>query len=131
MRYLLDTNICIAYLNGADDGVRDRLLSHSPAELCLCSIVKAELLFGARNSSKVAANLRRLASFFEPLECLPVDDAAAEHYAVLRVQLQREGSPIGANDMLIAAVALANECTLVTRNFREFDRVGGLSVEQW
>lgn len=131
MRFLLDTNICIAYLNGSDEVVRDRLLTLAPEDVCICSVVKAELLFGAHNSSQVAANLKRLATFFAPIESLPVDDAAAEQYALLRAQLQREGSLIGANDMLIAAVALTHQCALVTRNAKEFSRVAGLRVEVW
>lgn len=97
----------------------------------LCSVVKAELLFGARNSSRVAENLERLDRFFAPLESLVFDDLAAEHYGVLRAWLRREGSPIGANDMLIAAIALANDATLATRNLDEFRRVPGLRVQRW
>ena len=131
MRFLLDTNICIAYLNGSDEVVRDRLLTLAPEDVCICSVVKAGRLFGTHNSSQVAANLKRLATFFAPIESLPVDDAAAEQYALLRAQLQREGSLIGANDILIAAVALTHQCALVTRNAKEFSRVAGLRVEVW
>ena len=76
MSLLLDTNICIAYLNGKDSGVRDRLLAHSPEELLLCSVVKAELLYGARNSTHVDENLVRL----EPL-VLSTSLVAREHLA--------------------------------------------------
>jgi tRNA(fMet)-specific endonuclease VapC len=129
--WLLDTNICVAYLNGRDEGVRDRLLALSPAEVRLCSVVKAELLYGARKSSRVDHNLARLSELFSALESLPFDDVAAEHYGLLRVQLERVGTPIGANDMMIAATALAAGATLVTRNQNEFMRVSGLSVAAW
>jgi tRNA(fMet)-specific endonuclease VapC len=128
---LLDTNVCVAYLNGADLGVRDRLLALSPADVLLCSVVKAELLYGARKSRRVDANLANLALFFAALESVPFDDLAAEHYGLMRAQLESIGTPIGANDMMIAATALAVGATLVTRNQREFLRVSGLAVETW
>lgn len=131
MSHLLDANICIAFLNGTDEGVRERLLETSPGEVFLCSVVKAELLYGARNSARVEHNLSRLSEFFAPLDSLPFDDVAAAHYGVLRAQLRREGTPVGANDMLIAAIALANEVVVVTRNRDEFHRVAGLRVETW
>ena len=64
MTWLLDTNVCVAFLNGSDDTVRERLIAHSPAEVVLCSVVKAELLYGARKSTRVDENLARLTSFF-------------------------------------------------------------------
>ena len=102
-----------------------------PSDIRLCSVVKAELLYGARKSARVSANLERLSQFFATLESLPFDDAAAEHYGLLRTHLESAGTPIGALDMMIAATALAAGATLVTRNQREFHRVAGLSVETW
>ena len=128
---LLDTNVCIGFLNGVDESLRDRLLAESPDELRLCSVVKAELLYGARNSAKVADNLRKLERFFAPFESLTFDDAAAECYGTIRAQLQRAGTPIGGNDLMIAAIARASDLTLVTRNHAEFRRVSGLRVEVW
>ncbi|MCE7871878.1 type II toxin-antitoxin system VapC family toxin [bacterium CPR1] len=131
MSYLLDTNVCIHYLNGQDEGLRERLLACSPDEVFLCSVVKAELLFGARKSERVSQNLHKLGRFFEPLQSLPFSDEAAERYGVLRAQLEHVGKPVGANDMLIAAIALASDLTLVTRNLRELRRIPGLLVELW
>ena len=131
MSTLLDTNVCVAFLNGTDNALRDRLLAHAPEELCLCSVVKGELLYGARNSAKVADNLRKLERFFAPFESLPFDDEAAEWYGTIRAQLRRDGAPIGGNDLLIAAIARAKDATLVTRNQSEFRRVPGLRVEVW
>ena len=131
MTFLLDTNICIAFLNHDDARVKERLRDLRPEDVELCSVVKAELLYGARKSARVAENLRRVESFCRIFASRPFDDGAAEHYAVLRLQLQRDGTPIGANDMLIAAIALAADCTLVTRNVREFARVAGLRVDSW
>jgi tRNA(fMet)-specific endonuclease VapC len=131
MKRLLDTNICVAYLNGGDARVRDQLLALSPSDVCLCSVVKAELLYGARKSRRVNENLARLIEMFATMESLPFDDNAAEHYGLLRAHLESAGTLIGANDMLIAATAIAAGVTLVTRNQREFLRVVGLSVEIW
>jgi tRNA(fMet)-specific endonuclease VapC len=129
--YLLDTNVCIGFLSGADSTLRDRLATLRPEDVVLCSVVKAELLYGARNSGRVAANLEKLKRFFEPFESLVFDDRAAEHYGSIRAQLKREGTPIGGNDLLIAAISLAADATLVTHNEGEFRRVAGLRVETW
>jgi len=131
MTYLLDTDICIDYLRGSNAVVRDRLLACTPHEVCLCSVVKAELLFGAHNSQKVAANLRRLREFFEPFQSVFFDDAAAEAYGSLRSHLRREGSQVGSNDLMIAAIAIAHRLTLVTHNRSEFERVPGLRLAEW
>jgi tRNA(fMet)-specific endonuclease VapC len=79
----------------------------------------------------VDANLARLSDFFRAMDSMPFDDVAAAHYGLLRAQLESVGTPIGANDMMIAATALAGGATLVTRNQREFARVAGLSIESW
>ena len=131
MSRLLDTNICIAYLNGNDKAVRDRLLAATPDEILLCSVVKGELLYGARKSARVEENLRRLQAFFEPFASLSFDDDAAHWYGVIRSQLQREGRLIGGNDLMIASIARAADATLVTRDDGEFRRVVGLPVESW
>ena len=131
MTYLLDTDVCIDYLRGSNAVVRDRLLACSPSEVCLCSVVKAELLSGAHNSQKVAANLRRLRGFFEPFQSVSFDDAAAESYGSLRSHLRREGLEIGSNDLMIAAIAVALGLTLVTHNRGEFERVPGLRLAEW
>jgi tRNA(fMet)-specific endonuclease VapC len=131
MRYLLDTSVCIPLINGTDEQLKNRLLEHAPASVLLCSVVKAELLFGARYSSRAAENLDRISRFCRVFESLPFDDEAAQHYGGIRAQLKREGRPIGANDLLIAATALAADSTLVTRNLEEFKRVPGLMVDDW
>jgi tRNA(fMet)-specific endonuclease VapC len=131
MRYLLDTSVCIPLINGTDEHLKSRLLEQPPASVLLCSVVKAELLFGARYSSCAAENLDRISRFCRVFESLPFDDEAAQHHGGIRAQLKREGRPIGANDMLIAATALAADLTLVTRNLEEFKRVPGLMVDDW
>lgn len=128
---LLDTDICIHLLNAREPALLDRFRWHSPADLALCSVVRAELLWGARNSARVDDNLKRVRLFAEPLRSLPFDDDCAEQYAVIRADLAVRGTPIGPNDTLIAAIAVAHHATLVTRNQREFQRVENLKLEIW
>ena len=128
--FLLDSNIWIAVARGEPAAIR-RLRKLSPSQVASCSIVRAELLFGCRKSQRVSENLAGYRSLLQPFVSLSFDDRAAEHYGVIRATLTKAGTPIGANDLLIAAIALAHDCTLVTRNCREFDRVPGLPVELW
>ncbi len=128
---LLDTNICVAWLNGADATLRKKL-EHAPVgDVFVCAVVKAELLYGARKSARVSHNLERLERFFSGLPSLPFDDDAAEVYGAVRAQLERQGTPLGPNDLMIAAIALVNDSTLITRNDREFRPVVGLRIEVW
>jgi len=129
--YLLDTNACIRILNGTSARLVARLRQHEPLEIRLCAVVKAELLYGARHSGKAAANLRLLTRFFEPLVSVPFDDTCAEQYGIIRSELERLGTPIGPNDLMIAACAVANSLVLVTHNVAEFSRVAGLEIEDW
>ena len=131
MTWLLDTSVCIPLINRTDEHVVARLLGQSPGSLRLCSVVKAELHFGAHNSARVAENLQRVETFCRAFESLPFDDAAAGRYGLIRAQLRREGRPIGANDLMIASIALSGGLTLATRNMDEFARVPGLDVERW
>lgn len=129
--YLLDTNACIRILNGSSQPLIKRLHQERAADIYLCAVVKAELLFGAHRSSREAENLRTLERFFEPFISLPFDDSCSAVYGRLRSELVRRGTPIGPNDTLIAATAIANQLTLITANRREFSRVVGLAIENW
>lgn len=129
--FLLDTNACIRILNNTSPSVVAQLARHSPSEILLSSIVKAELLFGARKSARVEQNLDLLARFFAPFATAPFDDACAEHYGTIRSDLERSGRPIGPNDMLIAATARARDAVLVTANVAEFRRIVGLRLANW
>ncbi len=129
--YLLDTNACIRILNGSSPNLVRRLRQSLPAELRMCSVVKAELYHGVRRSRRSAANLRLLRKFFAPFVSLPFDDRCAEHYGVIRDELERTGTPIGPNDLMIAAIAVSNDLVLVTHNVREFSRIVGLQIEDW
>lgn len=129
--YLLDTNACIRILNRSSEPLIARLEGTPPTQISLCSVVKAELLFGARRSAFVEKNLRLLDEFFEPMTSLPFDDRCAAEYGAIRADLERSGTPIGPNDLLIAASARAHDLVLVTHNIREFSRVQGLRFQDW
>jgi tRNA(fMet)-specific endonuclease VapC len=128
--YLLDTNACIRVLNGSAQ-VATQFRRHRRSDIRLCSVVKAELLFGARRSARAPENLRLLARFFEPFSSLPFDDECAERCGVIREQLSRAGRPIGQNDLLIAAIAVTHDLELVTHNVSEFSQVIGLRIVDW
>jgi tRNA(fMet)-specific endonuclease VapC len=131
VRYLLDTNTCIRVLTNRGTTLVERWKRTQPSQIRLCSVVKAELLFGAEKSSKRELAQQKLLLFFSRFKSIPFDDRAAHTYGIIRVALEKEGQPIGPNDMLIAAIALANGLTVVTHNTTEFSRVSGLLVEDW
>jgi tRNA(fMet)-specific endonuclease VapC len=128
---LLDTNTCIGVLTNRVTTLTERWKRARPSQVRLCSVVKAELLFGAEKSSKRDVAQQKLQLFFSRFKSMPFDDAAAQTYGVIRAALEHEGLPIGPNDTLIAAIALANGLTLVTHNTAEFRRVPGLLLEDW
>ena len=93
--------------------------------------MKAELLFGARHSKRVEANLQLLNHFFAPLSSLPFDDRCAEEYGLIRADLSAQGKIIGPNNLLIAAIARAHDAVLITHNTKEFSRITGLRLDDW
>ena len=131
MPYLLDSNVCIAYLRGRSPLVRQRLAAAQSQSVCLCSVVKAELTYGTLRSADPAANRVRVVAFTQPYRSLAFDDTAAEHFATIRRHLETLGATIGPFDLQIAAIALAHGYTLVTHNTQEFSRVPGLLLEDW
>jgi tRNA(fMet)-specific endonuclease VapC len=131
MRYLLDTNVCVDYLNGCYPRVIERLQEANPADVAVSAIAVAELRYGASKSSRPEANHHALDLFLGDVATLDFDREAATAYGALRTSLERSGTPIGPNDMLIAAQALAGGLILVSDNTDEFARVTGLRVETW
>jgi tRNA(fMet)-specific endonuclease VapC len=129
---LLDTNTCIQVLRlGAASPVTARLAAAVPGDVVLCSVVVAELLFGALRSRDVTKNLADVRAFVTGFQSLDFDGAAAEEYARVRADLAAKGTPIGPNDLLIASIALANGLTLITHNTAELSRVIGLRLDDW
>lgn len=130
-RYLLDTNTCIRYLNGTSESVREHIASTPPHEMVVCSVVKAELFYGAENSQHPQKNLEKQLFFLKHFLSLPFDDKAAKVYGHIRAILKKAGTPIGPNDLMIAAIAIANNCILVSHNTKEFKRIPDLMLEDW
>jgi tRNA(fMet)-specific endonuclease VapC len=130
VRWLLDTDTCIYIINRRPTKVFERFVGLRFGEIAISSITGAELAFGVAKSGS-QRNQQALDKFLAPLEILPFDEAAMRRYGPLRSDLERRGTPIGALDLLIAAHALAMNATLVSNNLREFQRVDGLSVENW
>lgn len=130
MRYLLDTNILSDLVHRPQGIVADRIRTVGESEVCTSIIVAAELRFGAakRASERLTRNVETILS---GLAVLAFEAPADACYADLRAKLEGRGIPIGANDLLIAAHALAAGCTIVTDNEREFSRVEGLTYENW
>ncbi len=130
MKFLLDTDTCIYALKQRESVIRN-LLSQSREDVGVSVLTEAELRTGAAKSSSSARTLRLVENFLRPLRILEFTSEDAATYAVVRSRLERAGTPIGPLDTLIAAQAVARKLTLVTNNEREFNRVTGLSLENW
>ncbi|MBZ9566144.1 type II toxin-antitoxin system VapC family toxin [Modicisalibacter tunisiensis] len=128
--YLLDTNIVSALVRDPHGPVMERIAAVGEEAVATSIIVAAELRFGARKRGSERLT-RQVEILLEVLDVHPFEPPADRHYARLRRQLERAGTPIGPNDMLIAAQALAEQRVLVTANEGEFRRFKGLEVENW
>ena len=131
MKYMLDTNICIYIIKKKPDQVIRHLQKFNLSEVCVSSITLSELEYGVEKSEQRDRNKIALANFIAPIEVITYDDLAAAQYGIIRSSLEKNGMPIGALDMLIAAHALSQGLILVTNNEREFKRVPGLKIENW
>ncbi len=129
-RYLLDTNTCIYIINRRPAKVFEHFAGRHVGDIAISSITGAELAFGVAKSGS-QRNQDALDKFLARLDILPFDEDAMRRYGVVSSDLEREGTPIGALDLLIAAHALALNATLVSNNLREFQRIKGLSLENW
>ena len=131
MSYLLDTNVWARYLNGRSPAIRQKFREVDLTQVFICSIVKSELAYGAFKSRNPDLTYRKQNDFITLFVSLPFDDASALIFGRLKAQLELTGEMIGIKDLQIAAIALANDMTLVTHNTAEFGRVAGLKIEDW
>ena len=131
MSVLLDTNICIAAINGRPPGVRGRLQRAIDSDelVAISSITVFELWYGVVRSTRVSENAEKLELFLTTVETIPFDDEDARFAGAIRAGLRRLGTPIGPYDCLIAAQAIRHNSRLVTANVGEFSRVEGLHWE--
>lgn len=129
-RYLLDTNILSDLVRNPQSRVTEQIAGAGERNVCTSIVVAAELRFGAKKSGSRRLTLQ-VDAILAAMDILPLEEPADRSYATLRRQLEQRGQPIGPNDLLIAAHALAANCTLVSANGREFSRVPGLKVVNW
>jgi tRNA(fMet)-specific endonuclease VapC len=131
--YLLDTNVCIAAVNGRPTQVRHRLgeMARNQAALYVSALSLFEIEFGLRKSGRETETREQYKQLFSKLDAVPFDEDDATAAGGIRAELESNGRPIGAYDYLIAGQALRRKWTLVTANEREFLRVKGLKIENW
>ena len=131
MEFMLDTTTCIYIIKRKPPDVIERFKQTKISKIGISSITLSELLYGVSKSSKPGQNQMALTQFVAPLEILPYDDEAAQYYGDLRAHLEKQGTPIGSLDMLIAAHTLSTESTLITNNEKEFIRIPNLKIDNW
>lgn len=133
MLVLLDTDICICLINRRTgfERVLRRLSGRSLGEICLSAVTVSELQFGVAKSARANTNQDALSEFLARFALLDYPVNAAVAYAKIRIALQRAGTPIGSNDLLIAAHAMSIKASVATANVDEFQRVKGLKVLDW
>jgi tRNA(fMet)-specific endonuclease VapC len=131
MLYILDTNICIYTSKRTHPNVNARFNRLGPGEVGMSIVTYGELRFGAQKSDRPQESLRKLQLLLEVIPVLSMESGTAEHYGRLRFQLERQGKPIGNNDLWIASHCLDLGLTLVTNNVREFERIPDLAIENW
>jgi tRNA(fMet)-specific endonuclease VapC len=131
IRYMLDTNTCIAIIKRRPDTITTKLTALAVEEVGISGIVAAELWYGVAFSQKKKQNETALKDFLDYVTELDWPFEAGKIYGRIRADLRGKGSPIGAMDLLIAAHALFLEAVLVTGNEREFQRVADLKIENW
>ncbi len=131
MRYMLDTNICSYILKNHPASVKQKFEVAGAGNICISAIVLAELYYGAARHPKGIVIRREIDNFLSRLVVIPWDENAADHYGAIRASLEKNGTLVGAMDMLIAAHARSCGATLVTNNLREFERINGLTSLNW
>jgi len=131
LHYLLDTNICIYIAKHRPPEVRQRLSELKTGEVGMSLITFGELYYGAQKSMQRENSLKKLWQFINYIPVIALSSETGEHYGMIRAFLEQAGTPIGNNDLWIAAHACHLNVTLVSNNIREFKRIPGLSVENW
>ncbi|HEX3398013.1 MAG TPA: type II toxin-antitoxin system VapC family toxin [Steroidobacteraceae bacterium] len=131
MKWMLDTDTCIAMIKHQPASILRRLSGKSIGQVGISSITLGELAFGASKSGRSQQSKAALGEFLLALEVAAFDEVAALQYGSIRAALERHGTPIGPLDTLIAAHALSTDSVLVSHNTREFKRVPGLRCEDW
>lgn len=130
-RYMLDTDTCSSIMKRSSEAVIKRLRAVPVADVCISVVTKSELLYGVEVSPRRAQDATALQAFLPHVAVREFPEEAAVHYAQIRADLKKRGQMIGASDLFIAAHARSLGLRLVTNNVAEFDRVKGLTLENW
>jgi len=131
LSYLLDTDVFSLMVKGRDAPINTRLQTLTKGEAMVSVITAGEFFYGVAHAPVSALRDQRAQRLLDFFGLLPLDAEVAARYGTVRAELRRAGTPIGPNDLWLAAQALARGLTIVTRNTREFQRVKGLKVENW
>lgn len=131
MRYFLDTNMVIYCLKGNFPAIREHIRSHPAQSIVIPTVVLAEIEYGARKSKNYEQTIKKYKAFTDVFQVESFDEDCVQAYGRIRAQLEAKGTPIGPNDLLIAAIAAGKDGVLVTHNTKEFSRVSGLSIVDW
>lgn len=130
MTHLLDTDICIYWLNGRPE-IREQALAVGISNLAISSITVAELYFGAYNSTRTLQNLERAEQFVGAIAIIPPTIATLRKFGELKANLRRSGQPVADFDLMIASTAISEQLTLVTNNTRHYARIPDFALENW
>ncbi len=130
-RYMLDTDMCSYIIKEHPERVRQRFQKLAMEQLCISVVTYAELVYGVERSSSRRVNRPIIEDFVRHLDVMDWDTEAADHYGVIRAELETAGTPIGAMDMMIAAHAKSIKAVLVTNNQKHFTKVKGLRTDNW
>jgi tRNA(fMet)-specific endonuclease VapC len=134
MKYMLDTNIVSYLLRGQFASLEQRILNTEYDQVCISVITAGELAYGfarATPSRRMVSMQAKLTALLQAIQTRPLPDGAGGQYGQIRSILEKKGTPIGGNDLWLAAHALEEDLVLVTNNIREFERVKGLKLENW
>lgn len=131
MKYLLDTNTCIRYINGRAPQIREHMRTILDADIAISTVTMGEMYTGSAKSQTPERSRALQDAFFIRFASLDFDEAAADAFGRLRAALESAGTPIGPYDLQIAAIALVHGLVVVTHNVKEFGRIRGLEVEDW
>jgi len=131
MLYMLDTNICSYILKSRPLSVKVHFEKVGTRSLCISTVVLAELYYGAARHPQGSSIRKEIKEFISRLTVIPWDEKAADHYGQIRAVMEKDGKPIGAMDMMIAAHARSQGATLVSDNTRHFDKVPELLLANW
>ena len=131
MKYYLDTNIIIYALKGKYPSIQTHFMRIPPTAIVIPTIVMAEIEYGARRSNNYEETISRYLKFTDIFEKEPFCEKAQSEYGRIRNELEKAGTSVGANDLIIAATVLVGDGILITNNTKEFSRIPGIRLENW